>query len=1062
MDLQWFINLIKELFERCDANGKISCQKIKNEMQKYELGDNILQLIQNFNIGFSISKDVIQLCDLNWFGIEETSEEVKKSYNNCRQRLCRIHKFDGRPIPFGFWLKVLSRLMLYIDQIIMQDNSQYEQYKRSLNPTSKNAKSARELYASNFQYGEEECYYCDPDNRLFFSVKLLKASNALKHHQHKIWWYNSKELEGKDCLITEVVSESMDVSCYVFSSVLNHIETVLEEWHGAFEGIVRCSPCLCKDEDGGKLCRCYAMEECFKQFQKCNFNSENTFFECKSQLVPLHKLFPDFETADQPRIILSQCHKIRKGKKIGDGDNGVVYAGTLNPCKYQSQNVDVAIKTLKKPLNLEEAKESAKIFLKFKKEAVMSMDLADHPYITTFFGIRYQQRVDENDFRLAMYMKRAQGSLSEKLDEGKHLDCLLLYRFAYQIADALNFMHFLNVVHRDLNPKNILIFKRGRHDFDVKLSDFGTACYASFTGLKQNVGAEIYHPPELYKNPHSTYTFSVDIYAYGMILYRMLTLKLPFKGFELVAIDDIMKSETDFRRWLKLEEKNLFRKDRICLQRIMERCLEYKVTDREMNGRGLIYLLQQPSFQLLMNSISFANSPESKVRYIYLNGKCNVAILHTNNALKCTSISLNFRKIESEIEEFWEIKSCEELIDDRMDDQSEVVFAFQRNNAWFAFVESRGKYDLAHVPTFGNQSPIATKKLPLINVKIIKKVELSNGYIYMYFEDLESDMQLKRAPIHLIEGEDGSGLDNDDFLDDLVWEKWDLHSDMNATIDICFHQDYKAVAVVDSVVLCTNQFEEFSFTETDRFDLGGEEKESKIEKMVLLHPYVLVKHDSDLLTFLKVTGDDNDRFVFGRDFKKTCKLFKSDYAYHITATCIIFNKVWLGTDTGHLFIITLPEDENTEISFRRLKPYDSAVEGLFPFDIRVGGEIPEFVASYGRRLNSNAFYDCSVATFDYPEELARFELNRKFLGYGDDKESSCCSDLLLLWHATKKEGEYESISEEVQVANEKLAYIEDHSECSHFIYLLINILAMQKYSLCDSHFDNVLLLSTKH
>ena len=1039
MNLQWFTELIQELFKSCGSNGKISYQEIKTRMQKYGLGDNILQLIQNFNMGFSISKDVIQLCDLKWFGVEERSEEVKKSYDNCKERLCRIHIFNGRPIPFGFWLKVLSRLMLYIDQIIMQDSSQYEQYKRSLNPTNKNAKSARDLYASNFHYGEEECYYCDPDNRLFFSVKLLKASNSRKHYQHRKWWYNWDELKGKDCLLTEVVSESMNFSCYVFSSILSHIETVLEEWHanllGAFSGIVRCSPCLCKDDDGKKPCRSYSMKDCFHQFQMCNFNSEDTLFTCKhstSQQVPLLKLFPDFESVDYPRILLSQCHEIGNLKKIdGTGGNGDVYAGKLIPCREQSEKVEVAIKTLKRPLNLEEPKESVKKFFEFKKEAVMSMELADHPYITTFFGIRYQQKVYQDDFRLAMYMELAKGSLHKKLVEGKHLDRVLLYHLAYRIADALNFMHFLNVLHRDLNPKNVLIFESRRHDFDVKLSDFGTACYASSRGLKQNIGTRIYQAPELFNNPDSTYTFSVDIYGYGMILYRALTLKYPFNGCGYLAISDLMKFEEKFRRGLKLGDKHLCRKDIICLQRLMERCLEYKVIDRQMNGRGLIYLLQQPSFQLLMNGFSFANSSELKVRYICLNHERKVDILATNNASRCTSISLSFREIESEEKEFW--ISSQGLLDDIIDDQSEVVFAFQRNNAWFAFVESRGNYDLVHVPTSQNQSPIATKKLPLneFNIRTIKKVEVSNGYIYMYFEDLKSDIQLNRA---LLKSEDESGMDDDNFLNDLMWIKWDLHPDMNATIDICFHQHYKAVAVQDSVVLCTNQFEEFGFTETDRFNLGEEEDKSKIEKMVLLHPYVLVKHHSGLLTFLKVTGDDNDRFVFERNFKKTCKLFKPDCAYHITATCIIFNKVWVGTDTGHLFIITFPGDENTEISFRRLKPYDSAVEGLFPFNVRVGGEIPEFVASYGRRLNSNAFYDCSVATFDYPKELTRFELNRKFLGYRDDTESSCCSDLFLLWHATKIEGEYESISEEVQVANEKLAYIEEHSECILMIF----------------------------
>jgi len=100
-----------------------------------------------------------------------------------------------------------------------------------------------------------------------------------------------------------------------------------------------------------------------------------------------------------------------------------------------------------------------------------------------------------------------------------------------RILQALHYAHSQGIVHRDLKPGNILAFKDGRH-LQVKLSDFGLAkCYhdAGFSGMTSERslrGTLAYMAPEQFKQSRDSGP-SVDLFAAGGCLYRMLTDKLP-------------------------------------------------------------------------------------------------------------------------------------------------------------------------------------------------------------------------------------------------------------------------------------------------------------------------------------------------------------------------------------------------------------------------------------------------------------------------------------------------------------------------------------------------------
>lgn len=99
---------------------------------------------------------------------------------------------------------------------------------------------------------------------------------------------------------------------------------------------------------------------------------------------------------------------------------------------------------------------------------------------------------------------------------------------ASQIADALNVVHSVNVVHRDLSPENILIRKS---TLDIVLIDFGVARYEVDWMKNTSYGAAFgkpkYMSPEQFSSP-SNLDYRSDYYSFGILLYKLFVGKVPF------------------------------------------------------------------------------------------------------------------------------------------------------------------------------------------------------------------------------------------------------------------------------------------------------------------------------------------------------------------------------------------------------------------------------------------------------------------------------------------------------------------------------------------------------
>jgi calcium-dependent protein kinase len=97
----------------------------------------------------------------------------------------------------------------------------------------------------------------------------------------------------------------------------------------------------------------------------------------------------------------------------------------------------------------------------------------------------------------------------------------------YQIFSAINYCHKNNIIHRDLNPENILIIDRNELGYPrIKICDFGTSKIIEKGGMqKKVVGSFYYIAPEVLKKK---YNEKCDIWSCGVIMYILLSKRLPF------------------------------------------------------------------------------------------------------------------------------------------------------------------------------------------------------------------------------------------------------------------------------------------------------------------------------------------------------------------------------------------------------------------------------------------------------------------------------------------------------------------------------------------------------
>ena len=183
---------------------------------------------------------------------------------------------------------------------------------------------------------------------------------------------------------------------------------------------------------------------------------------------------------------------------------------------------NVAVKVLRGDLANDE-----KFVRRFQREALSASSLSN-PNIVEVYDVGE----DNGEYYIVM-----------EYVEGKHLKALLKKRgkltvpevidITLQITNGLSVAHDSYIIHRDIKPQNILILENGM----IKITDFGIAVAMNATQLTQTnsvMGSVHYLPPEQASGKGAT--LQSDIYSIGILMYELLTGKLPFRGDNAVEI----------------------------------------------------------------------------------------------------------------------------------------------------------------------------------------------------------------------------------------------------------------------------------------------------------------------------------------------------------------------------------------------------------------------------------------------------------------------------------------------------------------------------------------------
>jgi len=206
--------------------------------------------------------------------------------------------------------------------------------------------------------------------------------------------------------------------------------------------------------------------------------------------------------------------------ELGQGASAVVY---LAEDPFNDRKV--AVKLAKSDANMgdEEANRFAKLFL---NEASLAGKL-NHPNIVGVYDA-----VVEGDLRYIVMEYVPGGSLKKFCTETNLLPLRQAVLVIFKMCRALDYAFQNGVIHRDIKPANILLAERD----DIKISDFGTAkiSHATHTQIDGFLGSPAYMSPEQINEEGPS--VQSDIYSLGVVMYELLTGKLPFRAENSIAM----------------------------------------------------------------------------------------------------------------------------------------------------------------------------------------------------------------------------------------------------------------------------------------------------------------------------------------------------------------------------------------------------------------------------------------------------------------------------------------------------------------------------------------------
>ena len=283
-------------------------------------------------------------------------------------------------------------------------------------------------------------------------------------------------------------------------------------------------------------------------------------------------------------------------EKVGNGGMATVYKA-----KCHILNRYVAVKVLK-----DEFTTDSEFIKKFNTEAQSAAGL-NHPNIVSVFDVCNE----DNLYYIVMELIQGK-TLKEIIIEDGRLSWKWSVNIAIQIASALEAAHKNNIVHRDIKPHNIIITEDGI----AKVTDFGIAKAVSnstITAFGTTIGSVHYFSPE---HARGGYTDAKsDLYSLGIVMYEMLTGKVPFDADTAVsvALKQVQEEPVDPMRYNDTIP--------VSVNRIILKAMQKDPNLRYQNAsemlRDLSLALKKPNEDFVVLATRSDDSPTQKIPTIY-------------------------------------------------------------------------------------------------------------------------------------------------------------------------------------------------------------------------------------------------------------------------------------------------------------------------------------------------------------------------------------------------------------------------------------------------------------
>jgi serine/threonine protein kinase/Tol biopolymer transport system component len=254
-------------------------------------------------------------------------------------------------------------------------------------------------------------------------------------------------------------------------------------------------------------------------------------------------------------------------EKLGEGGMGIVYKAEDTKLKRI-----VALKFLPKGLEAHEPERA-----RFLQEAQAASAL-NHPNISTIHDIQDQGG------QQFIIMEYVDGETLKTSIVNHHLSFDNCLSYALQIGEALQEAHSHGIVHRDIKPENIMVNKKNQ----IKVMDFGLAKLKGslkLTKTSSTVGTLAYMAPEQIQG--GDVDSRSDIFSFGIVLFEMLTGRLPFRGeHEAAMMYSIVNEEPEPVEKYLPEVSPIF-------SNIIQRALEKDLNNRYQTAGDMVIELRR-------------------------------------------------------------------------------------------------------------------------------------------------------------------------------------------------------------------------------------------------------------------------------------------------------------------------------------------------------------------------------------------------------------------------------------------------------------------------------------